>query len=125
MACWQLAATAGDAEAQYNLALAHEQGKGTALDPALALHWFTRAAEQGVARAQGKLGLLYATGQGVGVDLVEACKWFLLGEAGGEVSAQANLAHARSLLSTEQWQEAARRVASFQRLRGLSSPPAD
>ena len=45
-------ANRGDAEAQFNLALCYDEGKGVAIDQAEAVRWSRRAADQGDASAQ-------------------------------------------------------------------------
>ncbi|HJL65723.1 MAG TPA: tetratricopeptide repeat protein, partial [Arenicellales bacterium] len=49
----------GDADAQYNLGVMYEKGRGVPQDDKIALKWFTLAAEQGFARAQHNLGVMY------------------------------------------------------------------
>lgn len=48
-------ANAGDAEAQYHIALRHEAGTGTEKNSVQALIWFKKAADQGYAPAQASL----------------------------------------------------------------------
>ena len=58
-------ANRGDAEAQFNLALCYDEGKGVAIDQAEAVRWYRRAADQGDASAQHNLGVCYSQGTGV------------------------------------------------------------
>ncbi|GAB4233825.1 MAG: hypothetical protein Tsb0032_39480 [Kiloniellaceae bacterium] len=44
---WQPLAEAGDAAAQYNIALMYQRGEGVRQDYAEALRWYRLAAEQG------------------------------------------------------------------------------
>jgi TPR repeat protein len=53
-------ALAGDAEAQYNLAMLYRHGKGVGKDLAMSYHWFRRAADQGMADAHIML-VIYLT----------------------------------------------------------------
>ena len=69
-------AESGDAQAQLELALAYDEGKGVPQDAARAVEWFRKAAEQGNARAQNSLGVLYAQGRGVPRDRQEAVRWY-------------------------------------------------
>lgn len=45
------AAEAGDAKAQFDLAVAYDEGIGVPVDDAKAVEWYTKAAEHGHARA--------------------------------------------------------------------------
>lgn len=55
---WRPLATAGDADAQYNLGQAYWLGRGVAADAKLAEDWYRRAAEQGHSKARDAYGLL-------------------------------------------------------------------
>lgn len=61
--------------------------KLSAINPAEAMWWLTRAAEQGDRLAQRKLGVIYSTGRGVRVDPVKAHMWFNLAAASGDTGA--------------------------------------
>ncbi len=56
---WRPLANEGDADAQYNLGLMYDGGKGVPLDDAEAVKWYRLAADQGDADAQTNLGLMY------------------------------------------------------------------
>ncbi|MGH6791411.1 MAG: peptidoglycan-binding protein [Methyloceanibacter sp.] len=86
------AAAAGDAKAQYSIALRYAQGKGTARDMSEARRWLERAASAGFAPAQYQLGILYERGQGVGKDLGRARSWYAAAAEKGNVKAMHNLA---------------------------------
>ena len=75
---YRLAAEAGYAPAQYDLAYLYEKGLGVERDPKQAAIWFRKAAEQGDPEAQNNLGTLYAKGQGVPRDDAEAGRWYRL-----------------------------------------------
>ena len=62
---WQPLADSGDARAQYNLGVMHDEGKGVARDRALAVSWWRRAAEQDFAPAQHNVANSYIAGEGV------------------------------------------------------------
>ena len=79
---WLPLAELGDAEAQYNLGVMHDEGAGMEQDLAAAAGWYRKAAEQGFMDAQTNLGIMYFHGQGVEHDLAEAARWF--GQAAGQ-----------------------------------------
>ena len=54
------------ADAQFNLGLMYEGGRGVEQDNAKAAEFYCKAAEQGVVDAQFNLGLMCADGKGVG-----------------------------------------------------------
>jgi TPR repeat protein len=66
-------------DAQLGLAIALEEGRGTARDPGGAASWYAKAAAAGNAEATYRLALLYDEGIGVPRDTVKARD--LLGEA--------------------------------------------
>lgn len=57
VATWQPLATAGDADAQYNMGQAFRLGRGVPAEPQTAESWFKRAADQGHERARNAYGL--------------------------------------------------------------------
>lgn len=82
----QKRAQAGFADAQYNLGVIYEDGRGgIKRDYGLAARWYRRAAMQGLAHAQYSLGVLYAKGKGVPKNYVEAYKWLALAARTGAV----------------------------------------
>jgi TPR repeat protein len=78
----------GIPEAQYNLGLMYDQGKGVPQDYAEAVKWYRRAAEQGDANAQYNLGQMYREGRGVPQNDAEAVKWFRKAAEQGYAGAQ-------------------------------------
>ena len=84
-------ANAGEAEAQYNLAMLYRDGKGVSKDMAQSALWFRRAAEQGLAAAQYQLGYLYDTGEGLAQSDHEAFVWYRKAAEQGHGGAQVNL----------------------------------
>lgn len=76
LAEWTPLAEAGDAEAQFLVALAHEEGRGGPPDAVVAARWYRAAAEQGHAGAQTNLGLLHYRGVGVERSVAEAARWY-------------------------------------------------
>lgn len=69
-------AESGDAQAQFELGRAYEDGKSVAQDDEQAVQWFRKSAEQGNAQAQNSLGVMYALGRGVQRDKEEAVRWY-------------------------------------------------
>lgn len=69
-------AESGDAQAQFELGRAYEDGTGVAQDDEQAVQWFRKSADQGNARAQNALGVMYALGRGVQRDKEEAVRWY-------------------------------------------------
>ena len=70
-----------DAEAQYNLGVRYENGRGVRKNQQKAFWWWRVAAEQGEAFAQDALGVIYYYGTGVPKDYVLAYKWYNLAAA--------------------------------------------
>jgi len=71
----------GNANAQYNLGVMYERGRGVAKDQATAVDWYRKAADQGNAKAQFNLGFRYSAGQDVPKDEVKAYMWLNLAAA--------------------------------------------
>ena len=65
----------GVAEAQFNLGVMYDTGRGVPQDYAEALKWYRKAAGQGNAGAQYNLGIMYEKGRGVPQDYAKAVKW--------------------------------------------------
>ena len=62
----------GDAQAQNNLGVMYENGRGVPQDYDEAVKWYRLAAAQGDADAQNNLGVMYENGRGVPQDNEEA-----------------------------------------------------
>jgi TPR repeat protein len=85
-------AQAGDAAAQYKLAVRYSSGNGVAKDDAVALTWFRKSAESGYALGQTSLGLIYREGNyGVKKDPEQAVDWFRRAANQGNASGQSEL----------------------------------
>lgn len=69
-------AQAGDADAQFALGQAYEDGKGVPQDDEAAISWYKKAADQGNAKAENSLGVMYRQGRGVPQDKEEALRWY-------------------------------------------------
>ncbi len=85
------AAEAGDACAQFLLALRYHDGVGVARDLENARVWFGRAAEQHHPEAQFKFGVMLEMGVGGAADLKSAAKWYAAAAGEGYAPAQHNL----------------------------------
>jgi len=92
---YQSKAKQGNADAQFNLALLHHQGRGTPQDRRYAIYWYTKAAEQGHVQAQYFLGKLYNFGDGEEVrqDFKLAVYWLTKAAEQGHIQAQYLLGH--------------------------------
>ena len=75
---WQPLAEQGHAEAQNNLGVMYEYGRGVTQNYAEAAKWYKRSAEQGFATGQQRLGSMLLDGRGVPQDYVQAHMWFSL-----------------------------------------------
>ena len=75
---WRPLAEAGDALAQFNLALLHDSSQSGLFDSAGAAKWYKRAALQGFAAAQYNLAVAYQNGRGVAKDGAAALFWLLV-----------------------------------------------
>ena len=84
-------ATRGDAQAQYDLAIALDCGCGVKRNRAEAGQWLRKAADQGHVGAQSALGWKYMTGDGVPRDDGAAFGWLRRAAERGNTSAQNNL----------------------------------
>jgi TPR repeat protein len=69
-------AESGDAQAQFEMGRAYEDGKGVPQDDDRAVEWFRKSAEQENAQAQNSLGAMYAEGRGVQREKEEAVRWY-------------------------------------------------
>ncbi|MGH8809886.1 MAG: tetratricopeptide repeat protein [Noviherbaspirillum sp.] len=111
LALWQQSAAEGDALAQYNIGVLHENGKGTDICHEKAALWYRKAAERGVEQnpvqaaewtrqaalqgnveAQYNVALKYDKGIGVTRDYRQAVSWYRNAAEQGHREAQYNLA---------------------------------
>ena len=81
----------GYVNAQYNLALIYDFGKGVPENDAEAFKWYRKAADQGNAAAQFNLGYMYATGEGVPENNIRAYVWWSMAKTQGHTKAAGNL----------------------------------
>ncbi len=70
------AAEAGDPLAMVKLGRLHLEAAASVRNPALARHWFEKAAARGSVAAQFWLGRLFEVGDGVGQDPHKAAEWY-------------------------------------------------
>ena len=84
-------ATAGRAEAQFQLGAAYDTGTNVPVDEVRAAYWYWKAAEQGHTGAQINLGYSYLWDNGVFQDSTEAARLFRLAAEQGHTLAQRNL----------------------------------
>lgn len=73
---WLPLAEQGNVNAQFNLGLMYDDGRGVKQDDVEAVKWYRKAAEQGHANAQVILGFSYISGKGVQVNKSLAKEWF-------------------------------------------------
>lgn len=83
---------AGDAAADYEVAIRFDEGHGVPKSDDEAAWWFERAAKQGLTLAQFRLGTLYEKGVGVKKDLAAARDLYLAAANKGNAKAMHNLA---------------------------------
>jgi TPR repeat protein len=65
---FRAAAEAGNADAQFNMALMYERGIGVSKDEQESVIWYRKSAEQGNSNAQFNLAVMYENGRGTAVD---------------------------------------------------------
>jgi uncharacterized protein len=82
-----------DAEAQFYLGVAYNEGDRVTKDYAQALHWFLLAAQQGNRVATFNVGNLYLHGNGVKQDHAEAARWYRKAANQGYGPAMSNLGY--------------------------------
>ena len=82
------AAGAGDAVAQFKLALAFQEGTDGPKDMVRALAWYRKSAAGGVTEAQYNLGVIMAKGGDIPRDLKESARWFYAAAQNGYFDAQ-------------------------------------
>ncbi len=75
---WRPLAEQGDADAQFNLGVMYDNGRGVTQDYAEVVKWYRRAAQQDLGEAQTNLGVMYQNGRGVTQDYVQAHMWYNL-----------------------------------------------
>ena len=82
----------GHADAQSNLVITHDAGRGIPQNHAEAVRWYRRAADQGHATTQDALEVMDAAGQYVPPDDAEVVRWWRLAADRGDAFAQVRFA---------------------------------
>ncbi|MBI3736524.1 SEL1-like repeat protein [Candidatus Sumerlaeota bacterium] len=84
-------AESGNADAQFLLGAAFDQGIGIEANPAGAIRWVTQSAEAGQTVAMNYLGWMYVEGRGAPKDNTAAIAWFSRAADLGDTGAMHNL----------------------------------
>ena len=84
---WTPLAEQGASDAQYNLGIMYNTGRGVLQDHKTAIKWFRLSAEQGSANAQYNLGVMYDNGRGVIQDYIYAHMWANISASSGNKNA--------------------------------------
>eukprot|EP00002_Diphylleia_rotans_P028078 TRINITY_DN5659_c0_g2_i1.p1 TRINITY_DN5659_c0_g2~~TRINITY_DN5659_c0_g2_i1.p1 ORF type:complete len:812 (+),score=154.22 TRINITY_DN5659_c0_g2_i1:71-2506(+) len=82
-----------NAQALFQLALAHKNGQNVAQDYVESFRLFRKAADVGHAAAQYNVGVCFANGQGVKKDYIEAVKWYRKAAEQDHTMAQSGLGY--------------------------------
>jgi TPR repeat protein len=88
---FRTAAEAGNADAQFNMALMYERGIGVGKDEQESVVWYRKSAEQGNSNAQFNLAVMYENGRGTAVDYYQANQWYRKAAVQGDGLAIGNL----------------------------------
>ena len=88
---WRARAQAGEAKAQYNLALLYYRGQGVPKNLDLAVGWALKSANQGYPLAQYTVGIMYSRGEGLEKDDQQAARWIARAARQGLAIAQHDL----------------------------------
>ena len=89
-------ASAGDANAQYEVGARLVEGFGVEVNSAKGYEWLRKAAEQGEIRAQRWVGDMLLTGRGVAADPKQGLDWLTKAALAGDAQAQMDLGAAYS-----------------------------
>lgn len=74
----------GDVESQAELGDMYYSGEGIMQNYALALKWYSAAAEHGDADSQSMIAYMYRYGEGTAKNLAEAVKWYRVAAEQGD-----------------------------------------
>ena len=88
---YALAAKKGYTDAQNDLGVMYEKGRGVKQNYKTALKWYSLAAKQGEPVSQHNLAVMYENGQGIKQSYKSAIKWYTLAAKQGYVDSQNNL----------------------------------
>ena len=89
---WRALAQRGHVQAQYQLGVIYEYGRGVRADDRQAVAWYHKAAQQGSAAAQYRLAVLHDNGWGIPRDDAKAVHWYRRAAVQGHTLAQHDLA---------------------------------
>jgi TPR repeat protein len=78
-------------DAEFNLGVLYQDGKGVAADGKEAIRWFTYSANSGNVRAQMKMAEIYLKGEGVEANSHEAIQWLEMAAEKGNPQAELQL----------------------------------
>jgi hypothetical protein len=117
-------AEAGDADAQYFLAVRYHTGTNVVQDDAQAVKWFERAANQGHVLAQADLPSYYWSGIGVPKDLSKAYFWAALAVAQGDENSKTTLEGLSTQMTRAQVDAARRQADNWLRKHNRAPRPA-
>ncbi len=85
---WLPAARAGDAEAQYYIAVHYQMGLSRPRDMQKAAAWYVKSAKQGYPGAQRNYGVMLYDGTGVKQDYLDAFTWLFAASQQGHQGAK-------------------------------------
>ena len=88
---WAELSRAGNAEAEFGLALLYDLGNGTPEDPETAFFWYKTAAEAGLPEAEFNVAAMYDSGRGVGQSTDNAALWYARAASRGHLRAEYDL----------------------------------
>jgi len=114
-------ATAGNADAQWQMGVRCHDGEGVPQDDARAVQWFRLAAEQGNVAAQGALGAYYWRGRGVPSDLAKAYLWSAIAMAQGDEMSKSRIEGLSSQMTRAQISVARQQAEDWIRAHNLRS----
>src|SRR6267142_674049 len=80
-------AEGGDAQAQFELGRAYEDGKGVPQDDDRAVEWYRKSAKQGLLEAIYNIAISYYNGEGVEANLNDAATWMMVASRRGDAQA--------------------------------------
>ncbi|MBF7688877.1 tetratricopeptide repeat protein [Acinetobacter rathckeae] len=102
-------ANAGQAAAQFYVAMHYQAGKDTSKDMSQAFAWYKKAADQGIPAAQLNVGRMLADGTGTNKNMVLARSYLEKAASHGDNRASFNLAlmeeHQKDYIGAYQWYE--------------------
>jgi len=94
------------AEAQSNLGIMYDHGRGISEDNEAAVLWYTKAAQQGYVDAQVNLGFMSANGEGLEKNEANAYLWWSLAKAGGNKLGKINLEELVAVITPQEIERA-------------------